>query len=175
MEELTMESHMQVFDKISKEIDHGAGMRYMAIPVDLMSDAPASLLTITTKMSGRDIINGADIGLVELTKRQKILKTKTYLVFAFKDAEGDMTHEEALAFAERTHMRLLDKEEAKWFHKNFNKLTMWQASLNKNKWYWTSSVYSDSRIDAWQFSGSYGFVNLDYRGSSYGVRCVGLP
>jgi hypothetical protein len=165
--------HMQIIETICKEVEHGFGKRLMAIPSELMGSAPQSLLTITKEVIGRDILNSAEIGYVELTKRQKILKTKTYRVFAFKDSETDMNHDEALAFAERTHMRLLDKDEAEWFYQNFKKLPMWKKSLGKNKWYWTSSVVSSFRVFAWLFYGYGGSVDTSSRGSPYGARCVG--
>jgi hypothetical protein len=169
-----MVDHMQVFDTIIKEIDHGNGKRYMAILKDSMSDAPASLLAITTEMSGKDILAGADIGLKELAKRQGILKTKTYLVFAFRDAEEKVNYYAALAFAERTRMRLLSKDEAVWFYENFNKLPQWRGSLNRSNDYWTSSVVSDVRNGAWRFDGRYGYASYGYRSYDYGVRCVGM-
>jgi hypothetical protein len=165
--------HVQVFDKIIKEIDHGTGKRYMAILKDSMLNAPASLLAITTEMSGRDILAGADIGLKELAKRQKILETQAYLVFAFKDAEDEMDHNAAFAFAERTHMRLLNKCEAVWFYENFDKLPQWKKSLDRNKWYWTSSVNAYVCGFAWRFDGRHGYVNYNVRNTNNGVRCVG--
>ena len=167
-------SHVEILDTICKEIDHGFGKRLMAIPSDLMNDAPASLLAITKEVIGRDILNSADIGYVELVKKQKIFKTKTYRVFAFKDSEADMNHDEALAFAERTHMRLLDKDEAEWFEKNFDKLPMWKKSLDETKGYWTASVDSFFRSNAWHFDGNSGSVYYNvYPDNPYGVRCVG--
>lgn len=166
-------SHMNVIDSVCNEVAHGFGKRLMAIPSELMKSAPESLLKITKEMSGRDIANSAEIGYVELTKQQKILETKTYRVFAFRDSEEKMNHESALAFAERTGMRLLDKDEAEWFHKNFDKLPMWKKSLGKNTWYWTSSVYSNNRSFAWQFVSVKGIVNIDSRNYNFGVRCIG--
>jgi hypothetical protein len=168
-----MGDHMDIINTICNEVEFGFGKRLMAIPADLMADAPASLLAITKEVIGRDILNSADIGYVELTKQQAIRKTKTYRVFAFKDSEVEMNHDDALAFALRTHMRLLDKDEAEWFRKNFDKLPMWKKSLDKQKWYWTSSVDSDNRHYAWQFIGSYGYVISSIRFSPYGARCVG--
>ena len=167
-----MSDHMDIINTICNEVEFGFGKRLMAIPADLMADAPASLLAITKEVIGRDILNSADIGYVELTKKQKIFKTKTYRVFAFKDSEADMEHDDALAFALRTHMRLLDKDEAEWFYKNFGKLTMWKKSLDKQKWYWTSSVFSNFRNSAWQFDGNVGYVFDVNRYYTFGARCV---
>jgi hypothetical protein len=168
-----MSDHMDIINTICNEVEFGFGKRLMAIPADLMADAPASLLAITKEVLGRDILNSADIGYVELTKQQVIRKTKTYRVFAFKDSEVDMNHDDALAFALRTHMRLLDKDEAEWFYKSFNKLPMWKKSLAKQKWYWTSSVVSFNRNNAWQFDDYYGVVAGSPRDDTSGARCVG--
>ena len=168
-----MSDHMDIINTICNEVEFGFGKRLMAIPADLMADAPASLLAITKEVIGRDILNSADIGYVELTKKQKILTTKTYRVFSFKDSEVRMNHEEALAFALRTHMRLLDKDEAEWFRKNFNKLPMWKKSLDRDQWYWSASVYSDVRSYAWLFYGDDGDVSSVNRHGTIAARCVG--
>ncbi len=168
-----MGDHMDIINTICNEVEFGFGKRLMAIPADLMADAPASLLAITKEVIGRDILNSADIGYVELTKQQAIRETKTYRVFAFKDSEVDMHHDDALAFALRTHMRLLDKDEAEWFRKNFDKLPMWTKSLDKQKWYWSASVDSFSRDYAWQFGGFNGVVFNINRDYTVGARCVG--
>ena len=39
--------------------------------------------------------------------------------------------------------------------------------------FWSASVFSNYRDLAWYFVGNYGYINFDYRFSSYAVRCVG--
>ena len=117
-----MNNHMQVFDKISKEIDHGTGIRYMAIRATLMKDAPLTLLMVCTNVPGRDIIESAEAGFQELAKRQKISRNANYLVFAFRDAEETDGHEGAIRFARDHGMRLLTELEAHWFKNKFDNL-----------------------------------------------------
>jgi len=44
-----------------------------------------------------------------------------------------------------------------------------------DKWYWSSSVYSNNRLYSWNFYGPYGYVNFNYRSSNYWARCIERP
>jgi len=45
-----------------------------------------------------------------------------------------------------------------------------------NKWYWSSSVYSNNRAYSWYFNGTYGLVIYNYRFNYYNwARCVSRP
>jgi hypothetical protein len=87
------------------------------------------------------------------------------------DSKKDVTHQEALDLAEKHGLRVMESWE---MHRLYVECEAFRESLAA-KWYWGASVYSNYRSYAWLFNGNNGYVNLDYRGSSYGVRCVGLP
>ena len=45
--------------------------------------------------------------------------------------------------------------------------------LKEDRWYWSSSLVSDSRVNAWFFYSSYGGVDGYNRNFPFWVRCVG--
>jgi len=167
-----MAKHMKTFDKISREIDYGAGVRYMVIRADLMYDAPDSLLDITTEMTGRDILNSDHPGLnfKELGKRQPMHEDTIYRVFAFKDSEKEVTRHEAQAFTERMNMRMLTWDETVWLHNMLKDLMQWKHSLNKAAQYWISTV--DKGTFAY-FRGEYGDIKwTEHAEPARLVRCI---
>jgi len=87
------------------------------------------------------------------------------------DSKKDVTHQEALDLAAKHGLRVMESWE---MHRLFVDSKEFRESLAA-KWYWSASVVSVNRLNAWQFDGSYGGVVFDYRSLSYGVRCVGLP
>jgi hypothetical protein len=83
---------------------------------------------------------------------------------------------EASSYAASRGERLLRLDEALWFESHWNDedLKPWRKSVSFT-WYWTASVVSYNRYDAWQFSGYYGYVSSNNRNNNDGVRCVGGP
>lgn len=79
-----------------------------------------------------------------------------------------MNHDDSLKWAADRNMRLMTKEE-------LNLLCACGFLKEGMKSVWSSSVVSNSRVYAWVFLGSYGYISDDYRDSCYGVRCVGRP
>ena len=87
------------------------------------------------------------------------------------DAKKDMTHQDAHGLAAKHGLRVMESWE-------MNKLFIESKEFRKSlaaKWYWCASVVSYNRVGAWLFVGYSGYVSNGNRGSSYGVRCVGLP
>ena len=170
-----MAKHMKTFDKISREIDYGAGVRYMVIRADLMYDAPDSLLDITTEMTGRDILNSDNPGLnfKELGKRQPMREDTIYRVFAFKDGEKEVSHKEALSFAEKINMRLPTRKEVGWIRANREQLPQWKHSIDPERCYWTNHIPPVNSTFLYYFFGDNAAEKgTEDTGSKCWVRCI---
>jgi hypothetical protein len=51
---------------------------------------------------------------------------------------------------------------------------IWHVLPNMVSFFWSASVYTENRTNAWRFYGSNGLVNQQLRLNSYSVRCVGV-
>jgi len=86
----------------------------------------------------------------------------------YYDSKTDVTHQEALDLAAKHGLRVMESWE---MNRLYVECEAFRESLAA-KWYWCASVYSNVRNGAWQFSGSYGYVDYGYRYVSLGVRAV---
>ncbi len=87
----------------------------------------------------------------------------------YYDTKKKYSHQECLDLAAKHSLRVLERWE---LCKMYDESEEFRKSLAP-KWYWSASVVSDSRSDAWQFYGNYGFAVNNYRFDTSGARCVG--
>ena len=87
----------------------------------------------------------------------------------YYDTKKELSYQECLDLAAKHGLRVLDRWE---LCKLYDESEEFRKSLDK--WYWSASVDSGSRNDAWRFFGVYGTV-LDYGTRYYtnAARCVG--
>jgi hypothetical protein len=87
----------------------------------------------------------------------------------YYDTKKELSHQDCLELAANHGLRVLERWE---LCKLYDESEDFRKSLAK-KWYWSASVYSKNRSDAWLFNGNGGVVLYGpYRISTYAARCV---
>ena len=87
----------------------------------------------------------------------------------YYDTKKELSHKDCLDLAAKHGLRVLERWE---LCKLYDESEEFRKSLS-DAWYWSASVISYNRNNAWQFDGGDGYVVNVTRGNTGGVRCVG--